>query len=267
MSLFSEMQGYNSFDTTYPIRSISREEQLLVCVDDSTPQLSSMNNMNFNRAQPIHLGRSLGFPLNQIAVISAPLHVDFKPSDNGRTEMPLIVYGYGSWTATASNGSIELSSLAYGFQDGRGGQKPTHIARYQDEAFPSAGYFYRPPASQDGAHWLVPLLKRSEPLYHACVSLGLCHQLLGKENTRECQLDFSNELRKHHTSSLKGLQERIDTLPAYHDEGFITAALDLLACIWQLLSIEVCICQELFICLQVSNCSNLTFVFLVLAHY
>jgi hypothetical protein len=239
---FPETQEFRSINTTYPIGSKSRKrKEGLIRVNDSTSQRRpNMFNINHSQNQS-YLGGSFPFLLNQIPVPPPPFRDDLVLSNNGTSEMPMIVYGYGSWTATASNGSIKSISLGYGSQEARGVGKQKHIPTFRDEAFPSVGYFYRPPASQEDAHWLLPLLKRSAPLYHACVSLGLCHQLLGMENPRECQIVFSNELRRHHASSLKGLQQQIDSLPTPLDAGFITTALELLACIWQLLSIEVCL--------------------------
>lgn len=201
-------------------------------VNDTTIQRPSTRK--FNRSHSSYPGKLSNLSFDLIAITSRFGHA---PTHKGTSKMPMIVYGYGSWTVTASNGYIESISLGYG-------RPQNQIDTPRAKAFPAAGYFYNPPASQDTAHWLLPLLKRSEPLYHACVSLGLCHQLLSAENTRECQLDFSNELYRHHALSLKGLQQRIDLLPTPLGVDFVNNALDLLACIWQLLSIEVCIPQK-----------------------
>ncbi|KAE9369786.1 hypothetical protein N431DRAFT_485621 [Stipitochalara longipes BDJ] len=196
---FSGTQEFSSSNITYPIGSTSRERgEDLVHVNSGTPQRSSMYNMNRNHFQPPYLGGSFPLAFSQIPPTSTALRVDLAP--NGVSDMPLIVYGYGSWTATASNGSIESISLGYGLHEAHDSRKQKHI--------PTEMKHFHPPA------------------------IFTAHLRLKK-------IVFSNELRRHHASSLKGLQERIDLLHTPLDAGFVTTALDLLACIWQLLSIEV----------------------------
>lgn len=131
------------------------------------------------------------------------------------------------------------------FIDNRSGRSLRLLAEYFNKVFPLIGYFYQPHAADlggsSGSSWLLILFQRSQPFYYSCLSMGLCHELLIASGGLAGRIDFSVELRWLHSLTLNGVQRRIDELVAAKDGGSPTEVVDLLASIWQLLSMEVCI--------------------------
>ncbi len=116
----------------------------------------------------------------------------------------------------------------------------TLLMHYLDRVFPLQYRFYRPSETDDGRGWLLALLTRTKPLYHAALSLSALHlqvlQNIRAEEREERTADTSVELYKHHDLALKELQHYIQLEQQTDD---VNGKLQVLACTVQFISFEV----------------------------
>lgn len=120
-------------------------------------------------------------------------------------------------------------------------QEANLMMHYLDQVFYIQFRFYTPSISFGGRGWLLSLLNRTKPLYHAALSLSAFHrQALLLDQGDRVQNGYLQELETHHNLALKELQHFIhahsenDSAPRVF-EGNI----QILACMVQLISFEV----------------------------
>jgi hypothetical protein len=117
------------------------------------------------------------------------------------------------------------------------------MMHYLDHVFYIQFRFHTPSISAGGRGWLLSLLTRTKPLYHAALSLSAFHQQsllwFGQEDV-QAQTDYLQSLERHHNLTLKELQLFIQ---AHSENGspqrIFGANIQILACMVQLISFEV----------------------------
>lgn len=128
---------------------------------------------------------------------------------------------------------IEPSWLSTWVKD----QEANLIMHYLDHVFFIQFRFYTPSISSGGRGWLLSLLTRTKPLYHAAMSLSAFHRqsliVLEQGHEETAHLD---ELQLRHNSTLNELQLFIS---ANSTNSAFDRNVQILACIVQLISFEV----------------------------
>lgn len=116
-------------------------------------------------------------------------------------------------------------------------QEANLIMHYLDHVFFIQFRFYTPSLSSGGRGWLLSLLTRTKPLYHAAMSLSAFHRqsLLTLEQGHK-ETDHLDELQLRHNLTLNELQLFIsaNTANSAFDQN-----VQILACVVQLISFEV----------------------------
>lgn len=114
------------------------------------------------------------------------------------------------------------------------------IMNYLDNVFPLQFYFYQPSNADRGRGWLLSLLLRARSAYFTALAFSSLHQLIFvykgdiiKERVLSADLD------KYHTLALSELQKQLDYLPSISGYEHLKMGVEILACMLQLLSIEV----------------------------
>jgi len=113
--------------------------------------------------------------------------------------------------------------------------------QYLDHIFPLQFPFYKPSVSEGGRGWLLDLILRTRPLFHAVLSLKLCHMQSSQslENLNKCDPNILEETDKHHTLALSELRSHIDGLELSTGSVNVARKIEILACMLQLVSFEV----------------------------
>lgn len=133
------------------------------------------------------------------------------------------------------------------------GNETNLMMHYLDHVFFIQFRFYTPSVSSGGRGWLLSLLRHTKPLYHAALSISAFHQqslLSNIEKNPETEHGYLRELDRHHTLTLEELQLFILT----HQEVDRSASgnsgrnVQILACMVELISFEVCITFEFSDC-------------------
>jgi C6 transcription factor Pro1 len=128
------------------------------------------------------------------------------------------------------------------FSHGIGDQEARLIMHYFDHVFYIQFRFHTPTLSAGGRGWLLSLLTRTKPLYHAALSLSAFHQqsLMALARGEE-ETDYLQELERQHNLTLKELQLSIQAHSLDQSEaGAFDRNVQILACTVQLISFEVC---------------------------
>jgi hypothetical protein len=116
------------------------------------------------------------------------------------------------------------------------------LMHYLDIVFPQLFRFYNPLVSEGGRGWLLTILVRTKPLFHAALSLSAYHRkkLLAVNETNGNDLSTLPDLERHHMSTLVELRRHIDSLKVSRD-GVMTmkTQVEVLACMIHLISFEV----------------------------
>lgn len=114
----------------------------------------------------------------------------------------------------------------------------TLLMNYLDHVFPLQFNRYTPPVTELGRGWLLALLTRTKPLYHAALALSAfyMHSILQKAGRIKCSDIHWEEMKRHHSLAFKELQIRIAGLK---DCRHLKSTIETLACIIQLISFEV----------------------------
>ncbi|PQE31250.1 hypothetical protein CJF32_00001845 [Rutstroemia sp. NJR-2017a WRK4] len=91
-------------------------------------------------------------------------------------------------------------------------QEASLMMHYLDHVFFIQFRFHTPSLSS-GRGWLLSLLTRNKPLYHAALSLSAFHRqsLLLEQESDPADVDYLHELQHHHDLALKELQHFIHT--------------------------------------------------------
>jgi hypothetical protein len=111
---------------------------------------------------------------------------------------------------------------------------------YLDNVFPLQFNCYVPPATELGRGWLLALLTRTKPLFHAALALSAYFMHFILKNTdpsrTSCINNHWEEMKRHHALAFKELQLQIAGLK---DCGALTSTIETVAGIFQLISFEV----------------------------
>jgi hypothetical protein len=115
------------------------------------------------------------------------------------------------------------------------------LMHYLDHIFPLQFPFYKPSVSEGGRGWLLDLILRTRPLFHAVLSLKLCHMQSSQSpaNLNKCDLNVLEDIEKHHTLALSELRSHIDGLELSTGSVNVARKIEILACMMQLVSFEV----------------------------
>lgn len=114
------------------------------------------------------------------------------------------------------------------------------IMNYLDNVFPLQFYFYQPTNADRGRGWLLSLLLRARSSYFTALAFSSLHQLIFVHKgdiLKEQKL--SADLDRYHTLALSELQKQLDFLPSISGYEHLKMGVEILACMLQLLSIEV----------------------------
>ncbi|ESZ90633.1 hypothetical protein SBOR_8983 [Sclerotinia borealis F-4128] len=120
-------------------------------------------------------------------------------------------------------------------------QEASLMMHYLDHVFFIQFRFHIPSLSS-GRGWLLSLLTRTKPLYHAALSLSAFHRqsLLLEQEGGQAEIDYLHELQHHHNLTLKELQNFIQTHNRNASEqGVFDGNIQILACMCQLISFEL----------------------------
>ncbi len=116
------------------------------------------------------------------------------------------------------------------------------MMHYLDHVFYIQFRFFTPSISTGGRGWLLSLLNNAKPLYHAALSLSAFHQqsLLSMEERNQAQIDYLDELERHHNLTLEELQFFIRGHNlSINGTTELSGNVQILACMVQLISFEV----------------------------
>jgi hypothetical protein len=116
------------------------------------------------------------------------------------------------------------------------------LMHFLDYVFPMEFSFYKPSIFEGGRGWLLSLLIRTKPLYHAALSVSAYHHsALYTARNLKCKMQTWNELQIHHTLALKELHEAMQEIDRGGEEGksYVDGRIDALASIAQMISFEV----------------------------
>ncbi|TGO40574.1 hypothetical protein BHYA_0035g00480 [Botrytis hyacinthi] len=120
-------------------------------------------------------------------------------------------------------------------------QEASLMMHYLDHVFFIQFRFHTPSLSS-GRGWLLSLLTKTKPLYHAALSLSAFHRqsLLLEQESGQAEIDYLHELQHHYDLALKGLQDFIQTNNKNASEqGAFDGNIQILACMIQLISFEL----------------------------
>ena len=112
---------------------------------------------------------------------------------------------------------------------------------YLDNIFPLLFHFYRPITSERGRGWLLSLLLRAKPAFYAALTFSVFHQLLfvyKGDSTVENELSL--DLDRYLTLATAALRHSLDYLPTTTGVEHLKLGVETLACVLQLMTIEVC---------------------------
>ena len=124
--------------------------------------------------------------------------------------------------------------------DGSNDKESRLLMHYLDIVFPLLFRFYNPLVSEGGRGWLLTILLRTKPLFHAALSLSAYHQKkLHAVDTNENISDTLLDLEGHHILTLVELRHHIDSLKTSRGTMTRKTQVEVLACMIHLISFEV----------------------------
>jgi C6 transcription factor Pro1 len=120
----------------------------------------------------------------------------------------------------------------------------TLLMNYLDHVFPLQFNCYVPPVVELGRGWLLALLTRTKPLYHAALAISAfyMHSVIlktGRSRTR-CMNNHWEAMKIHHALAFQELQIQISASNHGEKVASLKESIEILACIIQLVSFEVC---------------------------
>ncbi|KAG9242035.1 fungal-specific transcription factor domain-containing protein [Calycina marina] len=117
------------------------------------------------------------------------------------------------------------------------------MMHYLDNVFYTQFRFFKPSIKAGSRGWLLSLLNRTKPLYHAALCLSAFHQqsLLSREDADQAQTNYLHQLELHHNLALEELQLFIhDHTESERCQGNgFGGKVQILACMVQLISFEL----------------------------
>jgi hypothetical protein len=136
--------------------------------------------------------------------------------------------------------SLCLGCSLKSFSNDYNGREATLLMHYLDVVFPLQFRFYQPLVSEGGRGWLLSILLRTRPLYHAALSLSAYHQSASYSGSFVETNDHNLvDLQKHHCLALAELRKHIDRLSLETGSSRIKTRVEILACMICLISFEV----------------------------
>ena len=114
------------------------------------------------------------------------------------------------------------------------------ILNYLDNIFPLQYYFYQSGNSDRGRGWLLSLLLRAKSSYFTALAFSCLSQLLlFHQGDIQKRQRLSADLDGYHARALSELQAQLDILPTLSGYEHLKLGVEILACMMQMLSIEV----------------------------
>ena len=122
------------------------------------------------------------------------------------------------------------------------GSQANLLMHYLDVVFPNQFPFYNPPSSDGGRGWLLLIILRTKPLYHAALSMAAYHQQ--KQWSQGCLLsgvenNTVDMLQMHHSLAIKELRHHLESFREEKRARCLEGNVEVLACIVFLISLEV----------------------------
>ncbi|EMR81243.1 putative c6 transcription protein [Botrytis cinerea BcDW1] len=120
-------------------------------------------------------------------------------------------------------------------------QEASLMMHYLDHVFFIQFRFHTPSLSS-GRGWLLSLLTKTKPLYHAALTLSAFHRqsLILERESGQAETDYLHELQHHYDLALKGLQDFIhENNRNVSEQGAFDGNIQILACMIQLISFEL----------------------------
>lgn len=125
------------------------------------------------------------------------------------------------------------------FSNNYHGREATLLMHYLDIVFPLQFRFYQPLVSEGGRGWLLNILLRTRPLYHAALSLSAYHQsAINTDSQTKISDNILVDLQKHHSLALVELRKHIDRLKLEIGLSQLKTKVEILACMICLISFE-----------------------------
>jgi hypothetical protein len=114
------------------------------------------------------------------------------------------------------------------------------IMNYLDNIIPFQFYFYQPSSSERGRGWLLSLLLRAKSSYYTALAFSSLSQLMFvHKGDIMMEQKLALDLDKYHSLALSEIQAQLDLLPTLSGYDHLKLGVDILACMLQLMSIEV----------------------------
>jgi hypothetical protein len=119
----------------------------------------------------------------------------------------------------------------------------TMLMNYLDHVFPLQFNCYTPPVVELGRGWLLALLTRTKPLFHAALALSCLYMhselMKKKQEQNRCIKAQWERMNTHHALAFQELQVQISAIKDGAKDGNLQENIEILACIVQLISFEV----------------------------
>ena len=121
------------------------------------------------------------------------------------------------------------------------GREAELLMHFLDHVFPRQYPAYKPSLFQGGRGWLLSLLMRTKPLYHAALSLSAYDQQssLLLPQYRVCNKISWSDLERHHSLCLQELRHDIQALGKWLENRCFRSGVGVLASVVQLIFFEV----------------------------
>ena len=114
------------------------------------------------------------------------------------------------------------------------------IMFYLDHIFPLQYYFYRPTMPGRGRGWLLSLLLRANSSYFSTLAFSSLSKLMFAYNGDSIMAqNLSVDLDRYHSRAISELQVQLDFLSTTSGHDHLKLGVEILACMLQLMSIEV----------------------------
>ena len=116
------------------------------------------------------------------------------------------------------------------------------LMHFVDTVFPLQYPMYRPNIFDGGRGWLLSMLLRTKPLYHASLALSAYHRgtVLIAASQRACSASSSIDQAQHLAVCLSEFREAITNAGNWIKDKCPSNSLGLMACVVQLIFFEVC---------------------------
>ena len=117
------------------------------------------------------------------------------------------------------------------------------IMHYLDRVFPLQFRFYASTPGEWGRGWLLSIILRTKPLYHAVLGIAAYHQhydlYYGQSEEELPACPILDDLQKHYVLTLEGLQQHLERITSDNKTVSLGHHVEVSACIALLISLEV----------------------------